>query len=266
MNEPDGSTNTSPLGMWGAELRYYRTKAGLSQEELGERISYSAKTVSAVETGRLAPSQDLATRCDEEFETGGVLARWRHHLVSQSALPTWFQPWPGVEAGATMIRGYEDFVMPGLVQTEAYARALLGADEAVEARLERQRILERDNPPPPELRLIIEESVLIRPVGDAAVMAEQIEHLISLVEQRPNIHIQIIPMGSYPQATGSFALATTSDGSVSYIETAARGRVLAGKEDLDAVEYHYGNILAEALPQRASLDMMKETAEKWRST
>lgn len=256
----------SPLGLWGTELRYYRTKAGLSQEELGERVNYSAKTVSAVETGRLAPSPDFAERCDTEFETDGALTRWRDKLVGRSVLPEWFRPWVGVEAESTMLRGYEDYVMPGLAQTEAYARAVLGRDEAtVAARLERQQILYREDPPPPTLRLVIEESVLNRPIGDAAVMAEQVEHLIALVEL-PHVNIQVIPMGAYATGSGSFALTTTPEGTVLYLDTAARGFVVDSKEDVEAVEVVFDTILAETLPQRASLDLMKEMAKKWRST
>lgn len=261
-NDDEGG---SPLEMWGQELRFYRTRAGLSQEELGERISYSAKTVSAVETGRMPPAADFAARCDDELDTGGALTRWRTKLVGWSVLPTWFRPWMGVEAEATLIRSNEDFVMPGLLQTEAYARALLGTEQKVATRLERQRILDREDPLPPTLQIVIEESVLIRPVGGPQVMADQIEHLISMCD-RPNIRVQVIPMGAYPAATGSFALATMPNESVAYLDTAARGLVTHGKEDIATVELEFGLILAEALPQRASLDMMREQAEKWRST
>jgi transcriptional regulator with XRE-family HTH domain len=113
--------SASVLAFFGAELRRLRAAADLSQEELGQRVTYSASLIGMIETARRAPSRDLAERCDAALDTGGALTRlWP--LVSQEALPRWFQPFAELERAATSIRSWEPLVVPGLLQTEDYAR------------------------------------------------------------------------------------------------------------------------------------------------
>jgi transcriptional regulator with XRE-family HTH domain len=122
----DLDPSSSVVAFFGAELRRLRSAVGISQEDLGQRISYSGSLVGMVETARRAPTRDFAERCDEALETGGVLARlWP--LVSQEALPSWFRPFAELEREATSIRSWEPLVVPGLLQTEDYARALIAA-------------------------------------------------------------------------------------------------------------------------------------------
>ena len=115
---------SSVLAYFGAELRRLRAAAGISQEDLAQRISYSASLVGMIETARRAPARDFALRCDGVLDTGGTLARlWP--LVSQEALPRWFRPFAEIEREATSIRTWEPLIVPGLLQTQGYARALI---------------------------------------------------------------------------------------------------------------------------------------------
>ena len=126
----DPEAGASPLALFGAELRHYRTAAGLSQEQLGDRIGYSAALVGAVETARRMPTEDFTARCDlvDELGTGGALLRLRAHLRDQlhrQVWPPWFREWPSIEREALSLRSWELAGIPGLLQTAGYARAML---------------------------------------------------------------------------------------------------------------------------------------------
>ena len=174
----DPEAGASPLALFGAELRHYRTAAGLSQEQLGDRIGYSAALVGAVETARRMPTEDFTARCDvvEELGTGGALLRLRAHLRDQlhrQVWPPWFREWPSIEREALSLRSWELGRHPRPDADGRVARAMLrgalpdATDEEVEqqvsARLERQQILRRQDPP--MLWAIMDEGTLRRRVG-----------------------------------------------------------------------------------------------------
>ena len=120
----------TPAGVFGAELRYYRTRAGLSQKDLASRTNVSHDVISKIETGERPPAEDFPPRLDAvpELDTRGALARlWDHLKKGQKQLHGWFQEWAGIEAQAAVLRWYEPLVVPGLLQTEDYARAILSA-------------------------------------------------------------------------------------------------------------------------------------------
>lgn len=235
--------------------------AGLTQPQLAERIHFSVSTVSAVETGAMPASLEFATQCDRVLNTGGALVRlldWR----KAERFPSWFGKWHQTEQEAISLRWYEPLLVPGLLQTEAYARAVLGGDDdAVAARLERQTILTRSDPAPPKLRCVIDEGVLHRPVGGAAVMYEQLHHLIDMVS--PLISIQVIPHGPYEALLGGFIIATVKGGDeIAYVETAVRGLTTGEPEDVAAAAERFEAIRTDALPLRMSLELIKRTAEE----
>ena len=117
--------------MFGAELRFYRTRAGLSQKDLAARATVSHDVISKIETGERPPAEDFPPRLDAvpELDTRGALTRlWDHPKKGQKQrLYGWFQQWADIEARATVLRWYEPLVVPGLLQTEEYARAILSA-------------------------------------------------------------------------------------------------------------------------------------------
>src|ERR1700729_1687691 len=158
-------------GLFAEELRRARSAAGLTQDQLAERVGYSPSLVAHVETGSRAPSLDFARRGDEALSTGGVLARLQPFGRSE-AYPAWFRDWVEVEREAVSLRWFEPLLIPGLLQTEEDARAVLAAappaspeeevERLVSARMDRQAIL--DQAGPPLLWVILDEGVLTRPV------------------------------------------------------------------------------------------------------
>jgi transcriptional regulator with XRE-family HTH domain len=253
----------SPQAIWGRELRHYRQGACLNQSQLAQKIHFSESLISGVETGQLPASPEFAQACDEALGTDGALYRlldWRRG----QHIPSWFGRWRDKEQVATTLRAYEALIVPGLLQTEAYARVLLRGDEtAVRARLDRQAVLIRDDPAPPILRCVIDEAVLHRPIGGAEIMREQLDHLVSVI--CPRLSVQIVPHGMHSGLLGGFAIATLEGGSdVLYAETAVRGLTTSDQEDVRAAVERFEAIRTEAFPLRMSVDLIKRTAEeKW---
>ncbi len=196
MNSRNLDPAVSPLRVFGAMLRHYRVHAGMSQEQLGARVRCSGDLIGKIENGQRAPGEQLTRACDElaELKTGGALGELRALLknyLKERAFPGWFQDWPGNEAHAKILRWFELVAVPGLLQTEDYARAMLRTqvlatddetDEKVAARMDRQVILTRDNPP--MLWVLLDEGVLRRPVGGREVMAGQLRHLVESAASR----------------------------------------------------------------------------------
>src|SRR5688500_4066523 len=184
------------------ELRHARTSRRMSQDEFGRTISYSGTHVSAVETGTRPPTEDYVTAVDKALKTGGVFARLLERLSELDAAPLWLREWITFEQQARALRWYEVAWVPGLLQTEAYARAVFASDgrlraEEVEtrvaARLARQKILAGDDPP--QLIAIVDEGALRRPVGGSAVMREQLFHLAQLNQGSRRVRIHVVPSG-----------------------------------------------------------------------
>lgn len=268
----------SPLRVFGAMLRSYRVKAGMSREQLGARVYLSDDMVGKIENGQRVPTEQFAAACDAvpELNTGGALAELRDLLkdyLKQRAYPGWFIRWPEKEAQATVLRSFELVFIPGLLQTQAYARALLDnqigssgddVDEVVAARMERQAILERTKPP--ELWVAIEEAVLRRSVGGPAIMHEQLNHLLR-VSHRPNVVLQVIPasVGVHGGLAGAgFIVADFADTPpVAYQETQVGGQVIEDHDDIAILLAAWDRLRAEALPRTASLDLIEEVASIW---
>jgi transcriptional regulator with XRE-family HTH domain len=156
----DADRTGTPAGVFGAELRFYRTRAGLSQKDLAALIHVSNDVISKIETGERTPAEDFPPRLDAlpELDTRNALTRLWDNLKKgqKQRLYGWFQEWADIEAQATVLRWYEPLVVPGLLQTDDYARAILSArpdgnlsdlDEQVAARLARQNILTERVPP-----------------------------------------------------------------------------------------------------------------------
>jgi transcriptional regulator with XRE-family HTH domain len=253
----------SPQAIWGRELRHYRQQAGLTQAQLAQKIHFSESLISGVETGQLPASPEFARCCDDVLATGGALHRlldWRKAQI----FPVWFGTWRDKERAATTLRTYEPLVVPGLLQTEPYARVLLrGNETAVAARLHRQLILSREDPSPPILRCVIDEAVLYRPIGDPEVMRGQLHHLVAMAG--PRLSIQVVPHGMHSGLLGGFVIATLdAGGDVVYAETAVRGITTSDVEDVTAAIERFEAIRTEALPLNMSLELIKTTAEeKW---
>ncbi|WP_329429496.1 helix-turn-helix transcriptional regulator [Streptosporangium sp. NBC_01495] len=275
MTIPPGISSTvSPKEYFAAEFRRRRKEAGLSQKELADRIGWSVSLVSMVElTHRKAP-REMTQQIDKVLKLDGALTNlW--DLVSHvgSQLPDWFRPWIEIEREAETLRTWHPLVVTGLLQTRDYAEAILRGEpritpeqleEYVTARMERQAILDRANRP--MLWAVIDEGVLLRPVGADGVMAAQLRHLAEIGE-RPDIAIQILPLDARTTSgiNGGFVLAHARRGVVNaaYIESAGSGQVTDRPDEVAALTLRYDTIRAEALSQRESLKLIKETTKRW---
>jgi transcriptional regulator with XRE-family HTH domain len=192
--------SSSPLAFFAAEVKRLRGIAGITQDELAKATLYSPASVAAIETCRLIPSKQFAELADTAIGTDGHLARLQE-LVEQTSVVPWFRDLVETERDAVSIRTYESYLVPGLLQTEDYARHAVSAarprlsDEdiqrAVSLRMTRQQILDEEDGPP-RLWAIIDESVLHRQIGGYDVMKAQCQRLLD-VGRRPHIAIQIIP-------------------------------------------------------------------------
>jgi transcriptional regulator with XRE-family HTH domain len=270
--------SAGPLQFFGAELRRARAASGLSQDQLGQRLGYSAAQVGKVETGERAPSQDFAHGCDQTFPGAGGLFTRIYQLARRwdGGYPSWFAEWIEAERRATSLCWWEPLLIPGLLQTAEYARAILAADpetnddqleELVAARLERQTIFERAVPP--TFWAVLDEAVLYRLIGSHKIMYDQ---MLALVEAscRPNITVQIVPaeIGAHAGLLGGFAIASFGNaaGTV-YMESPDQGQTTEAPAVVGRLSLTFDTLRADALPRGPSRDLIGKVAEeRWATT
>jgi transcriptional regulator with XRE-family HTH domain len=275
--DPDGT----PEGVFGSELRFYREQALMTQEELAARVNVSHDVISKIETGSRPPARGFPERLDAvpELDTRNALTRlWRKlgKAARHRAYAGWFAPWPDIEAQATALRSYEPMLVPGLLQTEDYARAILrGAqpdatddeiEQQVAARLERQGILSGDDPP--HLWVVIDEGVLHRHIGPAKTMLDQLWHIVRMAD-RPKVSVQVVPFdaGERTGLLGAFSLADLDgSGSRLYLETATTGQLAEAPSVVSEAGLIFDTLRSEALPRGTSRNLILKVAErKWTS-
>ncbi|MEU0069744.1 helix-turn-helix transcriptional regulator [Streptomyces sp. NPDC006332] len=213
-------SGTSSAAVFGEVLKHFREAALLTQEGLAKEIPCDRSHVARVESGTRVPQDTFAKKCDEVLGTGGVLARlWgRIDWYPQVEHPDWFRRRAEMDEVAIALREYQERVIPGLLQTEEYARALFSRlvsgedlEERVRARLSRQRRFLADDGP--FYAVVLDESCLRNVMGSSAIMQDQCEHLIS-VGRSPNVHIQVAPSDRLGLArpSGSMSLIKLPDG------------------------------------------------------
>jgi transcriptional regulator with XRE-family HTH domain len=273
---PDnGDRSRTPEGVFGKALKHYRESAGMTQTELAAKSNYSISVINKIEKGRRPPAEGFPERMDAipELQTNGELARWWEWLKDSARngpYPGWFDRWPDFEAKATALRWFELVAIPGLLQTEDYARAMLrtqvmATDEEIEemvaARMARQEILTRDNPP--MFWGLIDEVALIRPVGGEHVMREQLNKLIEAA-RLPNVVLQVIPLrvGGHQGMSGNFVVAEFDDAPpVAYQDTALQGQIIDNPDDVASLMVLWDTIKAEARSRADSLELIEEAAK-----
>ncbi len=244
----------------GSQLRRLREARGITREAAGYSIRASESKISRMELGRVSfktrDVEDLLTLygITDETERTSLLslareanvAGWWHSYTD--VLPNWFPTYVGLEGAASLIRVYEVQFVHGLLQTEAYARAVVrrgmqGADEAdverrVALRLERQKYLVSENAP--ELHIVLDEAALRRPYGDREVMRGQLQHLIDISE-RPNVRLQVMPFGfgGHAGESGAFTILSFPESDLSdvvYLEQLTSALYLDKREDVTQYE------------------------------
>ncbi|MFC0533119.1 helix-turn-helix domain-containing protein [Phytohabitans kaempferiae] len=257
----------------GAQLRRLREERGITRAEAGEPIRASESKISRMELGRVGFKErdisDLLTLygVHDPEERAALLARVREanapgwwHPYSD-VTPNWFQRYLGLEATASLIRTYEVAFVPGLLQTEEYARAVMRlspgsprpeeVERRVRLRLERQQVL--SSPEPPRLWAVVDEAALRRPIGGRRVMRDQIEALIAVVTKAPRVTLQIVPLasGGYAAAGSPFSILRFPHAGlpeVVYIEQLAGALYLDKREDVEYYVDAVNRICVEAAP------------------
>ncbi|TDD44621.1 XRE family transcriptional regulator [Kribbella antibiotica] len=268
--------------MLGGQLRRMREVAGISRADAGWQIRASESKVSRMELGRVGFKERDVNDLLDLYGMQDDKERFRLMELARAAnnpgwwsrygdvMPSWFTNYVGLEVAATLIRTYEVMFVPGLLQTEEYARAVvqlgksyLPDDEVaqrVALRVTRQQILTRGTPA--RLWVVLDEAALHRPVGGVEVLRAQIEHLMTCARQS-NITLQIMPFSSvgYPGAGGAFSILRFPDGDlpdIVYIENAASALYLDKLEEVDEYAAIMEGLTIAAAPVSATEGLLKE--------
>ncbi|TMQ91377.1 helix-turn-helix transcriptional regulator [Actinomadura soli] len=229
---PEIDPMASALDFYLFHMKRLRDASGLSQEALGAKVGYTGKLIGLVETKKRRPNIKLSAGMDELFGIEKFFEAMLPRIAEEAGLPPGFWEYVEEEARASQIRMYNQNYIPGLLQTEDYARAVVRAgrrpdkvDELVSTRMERQEILRREVPP--NVVVLLEEGVLRKMAGSLEVTRQQLVHLIKLI-QEPNISIYVIPERAQVFPESSFTvLSFDSEPDLGYEESVGgRGRLL----------------------------------------
>ncbi|MFF0724671.1 helix-turn-helix domain-containing protein [Streptomyces sp. NPDC004134] len=263
-SEPESSDS---MRTFGAVVQALREHAGLSREQLGEHVRYSKHTVASVEGGRRMPPPDFVERAEPILGDTGVLRRSVPHVVRKPGLARWFRAWAGLEREAISLYTYECRLIPGLLQTEAYGRALFAShlpplrDEEIEAaweaRSERQHLLREL--PNTAFSFILEEHLFLRRTGGTEVAREQIDAVLAIAELR-NVEIQVMPLArdAHPGLGGPMQLLETADNQwFAYNEGQESGQLISDPKVVSVLQRRYARMCAQALNPEDSLSLLQ---------
>jgi transcriptional regulator with XRE-family HTH domain len=254
-----GNSPSPTLMKLAAAIRRYRKRAGLTQLELAKAIPCSDKTISAIETGRDRPSKEMVVAIEKALDVSENALVDIFDLLDGESLPGWMRDWFIEERRATRLYTFQLAVMPGLLQTEDYARAVLDGDErGVQTRMERQVILTGDDPP--ILRCVIDESVLYRDIGGPKAMRDQLKKLVDSTSSL--VSVNIARSNTLRGLPGAFTIATVDGGKVAYLDTAVRGIVTSSRDDISHLEDSWEAIRTQAFPTDMSMEIINRTVEE----
>jgi transcriptional regulator with XRE-family HTH domain len=267
-----------------AELRRLRDAATLTGEEAASRLGWSASKISRIENGQTPPSPADLRRILDLYEVTGT-QRGRLELLGQSAGQRgWWDAYAdtlgpeytaliALEAEAESVRWYSPMLVPGLLQTERYAREVIRSglliappgevERRVQVKMNRQRVLARDTAL--QLDVVLDEAATLRPVGDAAVMREQLEHLAQIGDQ-PNVSLQVLPLtaGPHPATTGEFTILGFPDliaPDVVYLENMTSDLYVEREADVYRYAMAFDRLREIALPPRDSAALITARAD-----
>lgn len=250
------------LRSFGRQWKIFRERAGLTQAELGKQLGYGGAQIAAIEQGRRIARPELIERVDELLDAGGVLLARKKELAL-ARYPAFFRGAARIEEEAVEFHDYAALVVPGMLQTEEYARTMFAmwrprwteaeTEQLVAARLARHAFFDRK--PAPTASFVLDEVVLHRPFGGREVLRGQLEQLL-LIGDNPNVEIQVMPTRVIDHACvdGPFTLMTPQRGEqVAYLESQSNGRVITDRETVRGFAVRYGILRAQALSPKDSL-------------
>ncbi|MEH1098980.1 helix-turn-helix domain-containing protein [Micromonospora sp. CPCC 205561] len=262
------------------ELRQLRERAGMTLDVAARQLDMSKSNLSRIENAQIGIKPRDVRAALALYEVTGAdaealieIARgaqqrgwWQSY---SDVLPEWFEFYVGLEAEAATLRTYEVEAVPGLLQTEAYAREVFrrtagedGIERKVAARLHRQNVLHRENPV--ELSVVLNEAALCRPVGGGAVMSDQMAHLAK-VAQLPNVTLQVLPFsaGGHPAMNAPYVVLTfadAADATVVYLENLTMGLALEEAVQVRGYSLVHEELCRMALGPEASLTRLAEAS------
>nr|WP_240508937.1 helix-turn-helix transcriptional regulator [Streptomyces agglomeratus] len=263
--EPDPSDS---LRTFGAVVQALREHAGLSRVDFGARVRFSKHTVESVELGRRMPDESFVERAEEALGNTGALRKAAGHLTrGEAGLAAWFRRWARLEKVAVSLCTYECRLVPGLLQSEGYARAVFEGtipvitDEELETllavRMERQRMLyERLTVP---FSFIVEEHVFRRKFGNVPQMRVMLDHVLEHSAPR-NVTLQIVPLGAELHACldGPVRLLETPEGRrFAYSEGQQNGRLIADVKEVSLLQQRYDTLRSQALNPKDSRSLLE---------
>lgn len=248
------------------ELRRQRQERDISLNVVGDIIGRDRSLVAYVENGTTKLQEKHAVKIDDAWRTGGLYSR----LVRFAKLGhdvSWSATHLELEANADELRIWELSWLPGLFQTEDYARAMFeaagiqNAEEGVKARLERQQCLHRT--PSPRVWAIVDERVITQSVGSAEVMRAQLAHVIDLA-RLPHISVRVVPqsVGAHVGRDGSFKIMTVAGTDRVYTLAPGGGRLIQDATETNSFRVWFDLVGDVALPKNASLDLLVEAMER----
>ncbi|MGW5868727.1 helix-turn-helix domain-containing protein [Streptomyces sp. NPDC055239] len=268
----DLDPSSNPRALIGCELRHARERAGLSQDALGAPLFVSGSFIGQLEAGTRRMHLEYAHHFDEVLGTGGFFTR-NCKAVAKSKYPDHFAEAAEAEAVATTVKQYAALLIPGLLQTKAYATEIFRAyhptatddaiDVKVEARLVRARLL--DNPTTPLLWAIVDEAALRRDVGGGAVMADALRHVAGLAREH-RIIVQVLPFGAGAHAsmTGPLKVMEFEDAPpLSFVEAPDMGKLLDDPATVARHALTFSLLQAAALSPRQSLALVESVAQDY---
>ena len=256
----------------GKEIRLAREAKGLSRVELAKKFPVSESLVRWWESGRTMPTDQCVGKLITILGLPEMIQHVLDDLVSNEVAPEWLGKWVTLEKRATSLLAFAPLVIPGLLQTEEYARAVLclgkesplDLEERVGERLKRREVLGREDPP--LYHVVLDEAAISRPVGSAGIMHDQLEHILEVAERAEMIIIQVIPFGAGAHAGfagGAMEIVSFDGAEVAYVDNALRGHVVEKPEDVAVIRRLWQKLSAKALPEDVSAQLIRKAAGKW---
>ncbi|MFB6978659.1 helix-turn-helix domain-containing protein [Streptomyces scopuliridis] len=260
--------NASAMKMLGAQVAAFRRAGGFTQRSLSERVVADEETIASIEQGRRPLKADFAEMLDELLDTKGALSVGVANMPEIDQFPLWAEQYVDHEREAIALSLYANQVLPGLLQTEAYAREVFRSripvfdEDEVEtktaARIERQEILHRKVPP--TISYVIWEPVLRQPIGGRGVYGDQLRHLRTCTEL-PGLSIQFLSLDRTRHAglSGPFILLETPDHQhLAYAETQRGSQWVADPDEVSIMSRKYAMLRSQALTPEESRDLLDE--------
>ncbi|WP_329620646.1 helix-turn-helix domain-containing protein [Streptomyces sp. NBC_01255] len=260
--------STDSLKAFGEVVKAFRKRAGLTQERFAPMVGYSVPTVASIEQGRRFPPAAYVDRSEVVLDAFGAIRGAAKHVARNPGLASWFRQWAKLEAQAVTLYTYENRLVPGLLQTPAYAKTLFDeqipalGDEEVEtklaARVKRMKLL--TDRPHTIYSFIVEEHVLRRQTGGPEVMREQVAHILGICARR-NIDFQIMPQsrGHHAGLSGPMRLLETPENKwYAYCEGQENGLLLSDPKVVSILQKRYARMRAQALSFEESVSLLRE--------